>query len=134
MLKTILQSLFPGVARNRADACDALARELPKSLTLPVYWRAARSERAVWAVWLAGVLVQAAIDRVEEKDGVFLPVDVLGRYPRGRYVLADMDGRVEFVGRWPAKTREQVEAVLDHRLTAARQCWLHAPQAGGTSC
>jgi hypothetical protein len=49
--------------------------------------------------------------RVDTVAGVPVPLGPRGEFPIGGYVLADLEGRVEFVGPWE---QEFIDPMLDH--------------------
>lgn len=85
---------------------------------IPPEWDPVRPYTAFFAFHF-GELVLIPVRRVEEINGIRLPHGPMGEFPTGRYVLADLVGRTEFIGYWPAPLRGEVTAEIARRRAEA---------------
>jgi len=99
-------SLFPGVVWTQ------------QTRSIPQDWEPIRPYAVFFAI-LAGVLTLFPVHGVAKIHGARLPVGPRGEFPRGRYVLADLLGRTQFVGWWPEPERTEVAAEIERRRVEA---------------
>ena len=105
-IATLLALLTPGIVWTQ------------QTRAIPEDWESVPADSAFFVLHM-GELVLYPFCRVDEINGIRLPHGPIGEFPLGRYVLADLTGRVAFIGHWPEPLRGEVAAEIERRRREA---------------